>query len=200
MENQILISVKERMSRFSFLFFGVLIFISNPTFAHEGHIFFPAAQMRYENDVNQSLSQRQHRAANLAVQFEKRYLVQGEYVEFNEESVNGSIQINSEFREFNLGGGYIILSHPMSEPYNIYFDIVPMIYLGENITSIDTNVSGTSQSSNGELNFNYALGALFNLKLNFLLFQGDVRYAYSRSYSPNAVYIYGARVGIRFGF
>lgn len=169
------------------------------SYSHEIHVFVPGVQYRYENDQDQSISNQQYRNYNLAGIIFDRYLVGAEFDEHGQDSASGSIAIKTQFQEFNLYFGYLIYSKTLHEEYKIIFDIEPVVYLGQNRTSVETTLNSISQKSTGENNLVYALGAQATLRIGFFILQPEFRYAYSRSYEPSYVPIFGGRIGFRIG-
>jgi hypothetical protein len=168
-------------------------------FANEIHIFAPGLQFRYENDSDQTIKNRQYSNYNLAAVIFDDYMIGAEFNQNSTESGNTSLNIKTEFQEFNLYGGYFVYSKLLHEEYKIIFDIGPVAYLGQNRTTVETTLGNVSDQSAGEGNLVYGLGLQATLRLSALLFQAESRYAYSRSYEPSYTPVYGVRVGFRIG-
>jgi hypothetical protein len=176
-----------------------MIFSSQSTFANEIHIFVPGLQFRYENDSDQTVQNRQYANYNLAAIIFDDYMIGGEFNQRLEGSGNTSLNIKTEFQEFNLYAGYYIYSKLLNDEYKVVFDIGPVGYIGQNRTSVETHLGSASDQSVSENNLVYGLGLQATLRLSALIIQGETRYAYSRSYEPSYTPIYGIRLGFRIG-
>lgn len=173
--------------------------VSSSSYSHEFHVFVPGLQYRFENDQDQGISNRQYRNYNLAAIIFTRYLIGAEFDEYQQESSSGSIHIKAQFQEFNLYLGYLLYSKLLSAEYKVIFDIGSVAYIGQNRTTVETRLNSISQQSVGEDNLSYALGAQATLRAGFFIIQPEVRYAYSRSYEPSYVPVFGGRIGFRIG-
>lgn len=183
-----------------FLFFLVLALFSKAAIANEMHIFIPGLQFRYENGQGQDTDYQRYNNYNLAAVVFSDYMVGLEFNELKNRSQNGSVTINSEFQEFNIYGGYYFYSQILNYDFKVILDLGPTVYIGQNRTTVETNVSETSIQSIGENNLVWGAGLQATLRVNYFIFQPEVRVAYSRNYQPSPVYIYGLRAGFRLGF
>lgn len=181
------------------LFFILAVFVASNAWANEVQVFIPGYQIRYENDEDQSIRNRNYENYNLAVVYDK-YLLGAEFNKNETESTSGAIALTTKYQEYNLYAGYLLLTHTLHEDYKISVETGPLIFLGQNRATVQTTVGTVSEQSVGEDNLNIALGAQGSLRINFLIVQADLRYAYSRSYEPSYVVIYGLRIGLRIGF
>ena len=167
--------------------------------ANELHIFAPGMQFRFENDSDQTVKNRQYRNYNLSAVVFDDYMVGGEFNQRSDHSGNDALNIKTEFQEFNLYAGYFIYSKLLDEGYKIVFDLGPVGYIGQNRTTVETNLGSVSDQSASEDNLVYGLGLQATLRLSALIIQLESRYSNSRSYQPSYTPVYGARLGFRIG-
>ena len=187
------------MNKFLLILVGLTMMNGVQALANEIQIFVPGLQFRYENDADQTIKNRQYANYNLSAIIFDDYLIGGEFNQRSDESGNAALNIKTEFQEFNLYAGYFIYSKLLNEEYKIVFDIGPVAYLGQNRTTVETNLGASSDQSESEDSLVYGLGAQATLRLSALIIQGESRYAYSRSYEPGYTPVYGVRIGFRIG-
>lgn len=187
------------MNKLLLIFLGLVLMGGSFASANELHIFAPGYQMRYENDEDQTIKNRQYTNYNLSAVVFDDYVIGGEFNERSHESGNTALNIKTEFQEFNLYAGYFIYSKLLNEEYKIIFDIGPVGYIGQNRTTVETTLGASSAQSAGEDNLVYGLGIQGTLRLSALILQAESRYAYSRSYEPGYTPVYGVRLGFRIG-
>lgn len=187
------------MNKFFLILFGFMMTAGSLASANEIHIFAPGYQMRYENDEDQTIKNRQYTNYNLAAVIFDDYLIGGEFNQRSSESGNVALNIKTEYQEFNLYAGYFIYSKLLNDEYKVVFDIGPVGYIGQNRTTVETTVGSFTAQSNGEDNLVYAVGLQATLRLSALIIQAESRYAYSRSYEPSYTPVYGVRLGFRIG-
>jgi hypothetical protein len=193
-------NLKNAFLKFLSAFLVFFLFANQNTQAAEVHIFLPGIQYRYENDKDQSISNRRYQNFNLAGIIFSDYLIGAEFNEFKQQTSSGSISITEKFQEFNLYAGYFVYSVKLNDEYKIFFDLGPVGYIGQSRSTVETNVGSLSQQSIGEDNLTVALGVQATLRIAFLILQPEMRYAYSRSSQPNYVPAFGGRLGFRIGF
>lgn len=187
------------MNRALFIILSLLMMNSAQASANELHIFAPGMQFRFENDSDQTVKNRQYRNYNLSAVVFDDYMIGGEFNQRSDNSGNEALNIKTEFQEFNLYAGYFIYSKLLDEGYKIVFDLGPVGYIGQNRTTVETNLGSVSDQSASEDNLVYGLGLQGTLRLSALIIQVESRYSYSRSYQPSYTPVYGARLGFRIG-
>ncbi|MBC7458241.1 MAG: hypothetical protein H7235_08190 [Bdellovibrionaceae bacterium] len=187
------------MSKIFVIILGFIMVNSASAAANELHIFAPGYQMRYENDSDQTIKNRQYANYNLSAVVFDDYMIGAEFNQRSDKSGNAALNIKTEFQEFNLYAGYFIYSKLLNEEYKIVFDIGPVAYLGQNRTTVETNLGSVSDQSASQDNLSYGLGLQATLRLSALIVQAESRYAYSRSYEPGYTPVYGIRLGFRIG-
>ena len=183
------------------LFFLVFVLFSQRTMAeNELHLFAPGLQYRFENDSDQSTKNRRYDNYNIAGIIFDDYLIGAELNLYDQETSSGSLKISENFQEENLYFGYFFYSKMFNEKYKIALDLGPVVYIGQNHSTVETTIGSASQKSEGENNLVYGLGLQATLRLSYVLLQPEIRYATARSYQPGSVPIYGVRLGFRIGF
>ncbi len=189
--------VRVLMSRAYFkILFILILSCAGKSFATDLHLFLPGLQYRYENDSNQALDNRRYDNYNIGVVIFKDYYIGFEFDEYQQTTGLGSLQIKQKLQEYQIYGGYFIYSKEINSDHKVFFDVGPILGIGQNKATVQSNFGNASSQSNGENNLVLSLGLQATLRVGYFLLQPEVKYSTSRVYQPESVLINAIRLGI----